>query len=118
MKKKFLSLLLLAFSAIALVACKNNSLDGEYYWISDGRNQRIATIKDNKGFVDAEGGYSISINEDLKTISHKSGSSKYSYNDGKLVTNFTGVEREYFKKGSEVGKNALKKYGYKEFGKE
>ncbi|HEO6833828.1 TPA: hypothetical protein VBC22_001989, partial [Streptococcus agalactiae] len=49
MKKKFLSLLLLAFSAIALVACKNNSLDGEYYWISDGRNQRIATIKDNKG---------------------------------------------------------------------
>lgn len=118
MKKKFLSLLLLAFSAIALVACKNNSLDGEYYWISDGRNQRIATIKDNKGFVESEGGYSIKIDSELKIIESKFGSEKYSYKDGKLTTNFTGVERDFYKKGSKACEEALKKYGYKEVGKE
>ncbi|MCC9800084.1 hypothetical protein LZU29_02710, partial [Streptococcus agalactiae] len=94
MKKKFLSLLLLAFSALALVACKNNSLDGEYYWINDARNQHMATIKGDKGYVESEGGYSIKIDSGLKIIESKFGSEKYSYKDGKLTTNFTGVESD------------------------
>ncbi|ASA93094.1 TPA: hypothetical protein U3R49_001982 [Streptococcus agalactiae] len=118
MKKKFLSLLLLAFSALALVACKNNSLDGEYYWINDARNQHMATIKGDKGYVESEGGYSIKIDSELKIIESKFGSEKYSYKDGKLTTNFTGVESDFYKKGSKACEEALKKYGYKEVGKE
>ncbi|MGT2807575.1 hypothetical protein DIX60_06210 [Streptococcus iniae] len=118
MKKKFLGLLVIFFSVIFLVACSNNSLDGEYYWINEHRNQHIASIKDNKGYVESEGGYSIEIDKDLKVIKSNYGSVKYDYNDGKLTTNFTGVERDFYKKGTKACDEALKKYGYKELGKD
>lgn len=68
MKKKLLGLIVLALSSLFLVACSNNSLDGEYYWINDARNQHMATIKSDKGYVESEGGYSIKIDSELKII--------------------------------------------------
>lgn len=118
MKKKLFGLFILVLSTIFLVACSSNSLDGEYYWINDSRNEHIASIKDDKGFVDSEGGYSIEIDKDLKVIKSEFGTEKYTYKDGKLVTNFTGVTDNFYKKGSKACDEALKKYGYKEIGKE
>ncbi|HGA3161246.1 TPA: hypothetical protein ACGVFN_001062 [Streptococcus agalactiae] len=118
MKRRILVSLLLALSTIFLVACSNNSLDGEYYWINDARNQHMATIKGDKGYVESEGGYSIKIDSELKIIESKFGSAKYSYKNGKLTTNFTGVESDFYKKGSKACDEVLKKYGYKEVGKE
>ncbi|MCC9883276.1 hypothetical protein HK151_00570, partial [Streptococcus agalactiae] len=55
---------------------------------------------------------------ELEIIESKFGSAKYSYQNGKLTTNFTGVESDFYKKGSKACDEALKKYGYKEVGKE
>ncbi|HES5697240.1 TPA: hypothetical protein VOW40_001799 [Streptococcus pyogenes] len=118
MKKKLVGFIVLALSTIILVACSNDSLEGEYYWINDARNQHMATIRGDKGYVESEGGYSIKIDSELKIIESKFGSEKYSYKDGKLTTNFTGVESDFYKKGSKACEEALKKYGYKEVGKE
>ncbi|OBZ01308.1 hypothetical protein BBG03_07800 [Streptococcus dysgalactiae subsp. equisimilis] len=118
MKKKLVGFIVLALSTIILVACSNDSLEGEYYWINDARNQHMATIKGDKGYVESEGGYSIEVDSELKVIKSEFGSKKYSYNDGELVTNFNGVEDKFYKKGSKACDEALKKYGYKEVGKE
>ncbi|QGG98505.1 hypothetical protein EA459_07960 [Streptococcus dysgalactiae subsp. dysgalactiae] len=118
MKKKLLSILVLALSSLFLVACTNNSLDGEYYWINDSRNQHIASINNNKGFVESEGGYSIEIDLDSKVIKSEFGTEEYNYKDGELTTNFTGVKDKFYKKGTKACDEALKKYGYKEVGKE
>ncbi|MFI3886738.1 hypothetical protein [Streptococcus parauberis] len=118
MKKKMLGILVLALSSLFLVACSNNALDGEYYWINDSRNEHMATIKDNKGFVDSEGGYSIEIDKELKLIKSEFGSEKYTFEDGKLTTNFNGVESDFYKEGTKACDEVLEKYGYKEVGKE
>lgn len=46
--KKFISVLLLSIMAVMLIACSNSnqqSLDGEYYWVSSERNELAFTIK-------------------------------------------------------------------------
>ena len=50
--KRFITLLIVSLSTILLIACSNqssNSLDGEYYWINERRNEVAFTISDNKG---------------------------------------------------------------------
>ena len=40
--KKLIALILVSISAFLLMACSkqsNNSLDGEYYWINENRNE-------------------------------------------------------------------------------
>lgn len=52
--RKFVSILLLSLSIISLIACTKNkqqSLDGEYYWISSERNELVFTIKGNRGSI-------------------------------------------------------------------
>ena len=52
--RKFVSVLLLSLSIITLIACTKNkqqSLDGEYYWISSERNEWAFTIKGNRGSI-------------------------------------------------------------------
>ena len=52
--RKFVSILLLSLSIITLIACTKNkqqSLDGEYYWISSERNELAFTIKGNRGSI-------------------------------------------------------------------
>ena len=44
--KKLFAAVVLMISALILISCSNQkSLDGEYYWIDESRNQLILTIK-------------------------------------------------------------------------
>lgn len=72
MKKKFLGLLVLTLSAIFLVACSNNSLDGKYYEVYNGEKKLIMEIDGNSGFVNFDGKKVITkIDKDSKTISYE-----------------------------------------------
>lgn len=55
MKKKLVGFIVLALSTIILVACSNDSLEGEYYWINEYRNDLEMTITSNAGSVDFDG---------------------------------------------------------------
>lgn len=51
-KRRLIDILLLSLSLIILFTCSENnqqSLDGEYYWINENRNERVFTISGNKG---------------------------------------------------------------------
>jgi hypothetical protein len=116
--KKIFAAVVFIISVLVLVACGNQqSLDGEYYWIEDGRNNHILTIKGEKGYLDSEGGHSLTVDKDLNTFEvsgFMNPTVKYEYKDGVLTANLTGVKRDFYKKDSEAYKEALKKYGYKE----
>ncbi|OFL61133.1 hypothetical protein HMPREF2761_08410 [Streptococcus sp. HMSC057E02] len=44
--KKIVSILLFGLATIFLIPCsKQKSLDGDYYWISDNRNEKIMTVE-------------------------------------------------------------------------
>ncbi|HEL0663260.1 hypothetical protein KUF89_01880 [Streptococcus equi subsp. zooepidemicus] len=121
MKSKLFGLIVLVFSAMFLVACSNDSLDGEYYWISEHRNEFILTIKGDVGVLRSEGTRKVKVDKDLKLFEvsgFMNPSVKYEYKDGVLTANLTGVENDFYKKGTKACKEALKKYGYKEVGKE
>ena len=69
--KKFISVLLLSIMAVLLIACsKSNqqSLDGEYYWISSERNELAFTIKGTKGSIEHGEADSFKIDKQKKTI--------------------------------------------------
>lgn len=54
--KKIVSILLFGLATIFLISCsKQKSLDGDYYWISDNRNEKIMTIDDDSGTVESNG---------------------------------------------------------------
>ena len=60
--KKLFTLLFLGMAALFLNSCsKQDSLNGEYYWIDDVRNDLVLTIDNNKGTVNSDGGYSMSF---------------------------------------------------------
>ena len=51
-KRRLIDILLLSLSLIMLFTCSENnqqSLDGEYYWINENRDERVFTISGNKG---------------------------------------------------------------------
>ena len=112
--KKLFTLLFLGIAALFLISCsKQDSLNGESYWIDDVRNDLVLTIDNNKGTINSDGGYSITLDMDKKTYKTSSGTTNdYTYKDGVFTANLTGVKRDYYKKGSEAYKKALKKYGY------
>ena len=109
--RKLTCILLLSLSIITLIACsKNNyqSLDGEYYWISSERNELAFTVK----------GENASINKQKNTIeltgqNIASRTEEYSFKDGVFSVDISGVKHDYYLKGSEAYKKALKQYGYK-----
>lgn len=114
--RKIISILL-SLSIITLIACsKNNyqSLDGEYYWISSERNELAFTIASiEHGEAD-----SFTINKQKNTITLTgqniaSQTKEYSFKDGVFSVDISGVKHDYYLKGSEAYKNALKQYGYK-----
>lgn len=114
--KRLLTAFILGLTTLFLVACSNqNSFDGEYYWISENRNELILTITDGEGVLESEGTHSVEINTDSKTFEIEGFSEptvSYEYKDGVLTANLTGVERDYYKKGTDAYKEALEKYGY------
>ena len=119
--RKIVSILLLSLSIITLIACsKNNhqSLDGEYYWISSERNELVFTIKGDNASIEHGEADSFTINKKKNTIeltgkNIASRSEDYSFKDGVFSVDISGVKHDYYLKGSEAYKNALKQYGYK-----
>lgn len=119
--RKLVGILLLPLSIITLIACsKNNhqSLDGEYYWISSERNELVFTIKGDNASIEHGEADSFIINKKKNTIeltgqNIASRSEDYSFKDGVFSVDISGVKHDYYLKGSEAYKNALKQYGYK-----
>ena len=119
--RKLVGILLLSLSIITLIACsKNNhqSLDGEYYWISSERNELVFTIKGDNASIEHGEADSFTINKKKNTIeltgqNITSRSEDYSFKDGVFSVDISGVKHDYYLKGSEAYKNALKQYGYK-----
>ena len=111
--KRFFTLLFLSLSALLLLACSkqsSNSLDGEYYWINESRNEVAFTISGNKGEADA-----FIIDKDSSTI-ELTGSDiinrkeNYAFKDGVFTVDISGTKQDYYKKDSEAYKEAMKKY--------
>ncbi|WP_195487315.1 hypothetical protein [Streptococcus parasanguinis] len=119
--KKFISVLLLSIMAVLLIACsKSNqqSLDGEYYWISSERNELAFTIKGTKGSIEHGEADSFKIDKQKKTIeltgqNIASRTEEYSFEDGVLSVDISGMKHDYYLKGSSAYKKALKDFGYR-----
>ena len=119
--RKFVSILLLSLSIITLIACTKNkqqSLDGEYYWISSERNELAFTIKGDKGFIEHGEAVNFKIDKQKKTIELTGQdiakrTEGYSFKDGVFSVDISGVKHDYYLKDSEEYNNALKQYGYK-----
>ena len=118
--KKIISVLFVSFLAIFLISCSsqnNQTLDGEYYWINENRNERVFTISGNKGTIDSGEADTFVINKENKTIELMGSqiinrSESYTFNDGVFTVDISGTKHDYYLKGSEAYKKALKKYGY------
>jgi len=119
--KKFISVLLLSIMAVLLIACsKSNqqSLDGEYYWISSERNELAFTIKGTKGSIEHGEADSFKIDKQKKTIeltgqNIASRTEEYSFEDGVFSVDISGMKHDYYLKGSSAYKKALKDFGYR-----
>ena len=119
--RKLIGILLLSLSIITLIACSTNSyqsLDGEYYWVSSERNELVFTIKGDNASIEHGEADSFIINKKKNTIeltgqNITSRSEDYSFKDGVFSVDISGVKHDYYLKGSEAYKNALKQYGYK-----
>jgi len=115
--RKFVSIILLSLSIITLIACTKNkqqSLDGEYYWISSERNELAFTIKGDNASIEHGEADSFTINKKKNTIelTGKNIASR-SEEEGVFSVDISGVKHDYYLKDSEEYNNALKQYGYK-----
>lgn len=114
--KRIFSLILLGISTIFLVACSNqNSLDGEYYWINEHRNEVAITFDGDAGEWNEDDGLTITdVDEDNKQFTYQGSlgtSTTVNYtlsDDGVLQFD----DYTYYKKDSESYNQALKEYGY------
>ena len=119
--KKFISVLLLSIMAVMLIGCsKSNqqSLDGEYYWVSSERNELAFTIKGDKGFIEHGEADNFKIDKQKKTIELTGQdiarrTEEYSFRDGIFSVDIIGMKHDYYLKGSSAYKKALKEFGYK-----
>ena len=69
--KKIISVLFVSFLAIILVSCSsqnNQTLDGEYYWINENRNERVFTISGNKGTIDSVKQITLTLIKRIKKL--------------------------------------------------
>ena len=112
--KRFITLLLVSLSAVLLIACSNqssNSLDGEYYWINESRNEIAFTISGNKGTINKGEADAFTIDKDNSTI-ELTGSNiisrkeSYTFKDGVFTVDISGTKQDYYKKDSEAYKEA------------
>ena len=113
---KLLILLFLTILSMPLISCsnqRNQTLDGEYYWVSESRNERAFTISGNKGILDSSVADHFVIDRKNETIELMGSqmlnrTTSYIYEDGVFTVDISGVERDYYKKDSEAYKKALK----------
>ena len=118
--KKIFVLLLVSMSAFLLMACSkqsDNSLDGEYYWINENRNEVAFVISGNTGTIkhgEAEG---FTIDKEKSTIQLLGENiikltKSYTFKDDVFTVDISGMKHDYYKKDSKAYQEALKKYGY------
>jgi hypothetical protein len=118
--KKFINVLVLSIMAVMLIACSNSnqqSLNGEYYWVSSERNELVFTIKGDKGFIEHGEADNFKIDKQKKTIELTgqdiaNRTEEYSFRDGVFSVDISGMKHDYYLKGSNAYKKALKDFGY------
>ena len=118
--KKLFVLILVSMSTFLLMACSkqsNNSLDGEYYWINENRNEVAFVISGDTGTIkhgEAEG---FTIDKERSTIQLLGENiikltKSYTFKDDIFTVDISGMKHDYYKKDSKAYQQALKKYGY------
>jgi len=118
--KKLIVLILVSMSTFLLMACSkqsNNSLDGEYYWINENRNEIAFVISGGTGTIkhgEAEG---FTIDKEKSTIQLLGENiikltKSYTFKDDVFTVDISGMKHDYYKKDSKAYQEALKKYGY------
>lgn len=114
--KKIISVLFVSFLAIILISSSNQNnqtLDGDYYWINENRNERVFTISRNKGTIDSGEEDTFDIDQKNKKI-ELSGSQivnrteSYTFKDGVFTVDISGTKHDYYLKGSDAYNKALK----------
>lgn len=118
--KKIISVLFVSFLATILISCSsqnNQTLDGEYYWINENRNEVAFVISGNTGTIkhgEAEG---FTIDKERSTIQLLGENiikltKSYTFKDDVFTVDISGMKHDYYKKDSKAYQEALKKYGY------
>ena len=118
--KKLFVLILVSMSTFLLMACSkqsDNSLDGEYYWINENRNEVAFVISGDTGIIkhgEAEG---FTIDKEKSTIQLLGENiikltKSYTFKDDVFTVDISGMKHDYYKKDSMVYQEALKKYDY------
>ena len=118
--KKLIVLLMVSMSALLLMACSkqsDNSLDGEYYWINENRNEVAFVISGDTGTIkhgEAEG---FTIDKEKSTIQLLGENiikltKSYTFKDDVFTVDISGMKHDYYRKDSKAYQEALKKYGY------
>lgn len=118
--KKLVVLVMVSMSAFLLMACSkqsNISLDGEYYWINENRNEVAFVISGDTGTIkhgEAEG---FTIDKERSTIQLLGENiikltKSYTFKDDVFTVDISGMKHDYYRKDSKAYQEALKKYGY------
>lgn len=109
-------MLFLLFSIVLFTSCSSKntqSLDGEYYWINEYRNERAFTISGNKGVIDSGEADNFVINPQNETIELMGSqmlnrTASYTYKDSVFTADINGVKNDYYKKDSDAYKKTWK----------
>ena len=118
--KKLIALILVSMSAFLLMACSkqsNNSLDGEYYWINENRNEVAFVIAGDTGTIKQGEAEGFTIDKEKSTIQLLGENiikltKSYTFKDDVFTVDISGMKHDYYKKDSKAYQKALKKYGY------
>jgi hypothetical protein len=118
--KKLIALILVSMSAFLLMACSkqsNDSLDGEYYWINENRNEVAFVISGDTGTIKQGEAEGFTIDKEKSTIQLLGENiikltKSYTFKDDVFTVDISGMKHDYYKKDSKAYQEALKKYGY------
>ncbi len=118
--KKLIELILVSISSFLLMACSkqsNISLDGEYYWINENRNEVAFVISGDTGTIKHEEAEGFTIDKEKSTIQLLGENiikltKSYTFKDDVFTVDISGMRHDYYKKDSKAYQEALKKYGY------
>ena len=118
--KKLFVLILVSMSTFLLMACSkqsNISLDGEYYWINENRNEVAFVIAGDTGTIKQGEAEGFTIDKEKSTIQLLGENiikltKSYTFKDDVFTVDISGMKHDYYKKDSKAYQEALKKYGY------
>lgn len=118
--KKLIVLILMSMSVLLLMACSkqsDNSLDGEYYWINENRNEVAFVIVGDTGTIKQGEAEGFTIDKEKSTIQLLGENiikltKSYTFKDDVFTVDISGMKHDYYKKDSKAYQEALKKYGY------